>query len=133
MRNLIIVLSSLCLMSGSCDDFVPDQYYFIRIRNNSSQDVITCGSYILPNTLLPQDSLATTKVLSGKSNVILDRQLNDPKLERFKTEKATIFIISEDVFSSLSWDSLRKSNNILKKYEINEKDLEEMGWEINYP
>jgi len=133
MKNIAIILVTIILISGSCDNLVPDQYYMIRVKNNSSATIIACGAYILPDTLLPIKPLATTKILSGKSNVILDNQLKDNKLERFKTEKVSIFIIDEKVFNLISWDSIQKSNNILKRYEICEQDLSNMNWVINYP
>lgn len=133
MKNFAIIFVSIILMSGSCDDLVPDQYYMIRVKNNSPTTIIACGAYVLPDTLLPIESLATTKILSGKSNVILDNQLKDKKLERFKKEKVTIFIIDEKVYNGITWDSLRMSNKILKRYEISEPDLSNMNWILNYP
>jgi hypothetical protein len=133
MKNIAIIFVSIIIMSGSCEDLIPDQYYFIRVKNNSPTTIIACGAYVLPDTLLPIEPLATTKILSGRSNVILDNQLNDKRLERFKKEKVTIFIIDEKVYCGITWDSLRRSNRILKRFEISEPDLSNLNWILNYP
>jgi len=110
-----VALISLFIVLLGCDKLVPDQYYMIRVKNNSLKTILSCGAYILPDTILPSNKLVTTKIFSGKSNVILDSQLNDDKLERFKNEKVSIFIIDEQVFNSMTWDSIRKGNYILKR------------------
>lgn len=131
MKNIILTFLFASIMTN-CDKCVPDQFYIIRVYNFSESPARACGAYILPDTLLSIKPLATTKILSGKSNVIQGHMIGDDKLERFKKEKVTIFIIDENVFNTIAWDEICKNNMILERYEINEEDLAQMGWSIKY-
>jgi len=72
-------------------------------------------------------------VKPGKMANILDSHIDDPDLKRFDKEKLSIFIIDNDVYLSEPWDTIRKYNKILKRYELNSKELKDMGGTIVYP
>jgi len=136
MKMILVLVCTVILSSGSC---AFDKYYFIRIQNTSSETIRACGAYILPDTLLPKEQLYCSKILPGKSNVVQDHILNDYKLKRFETEKVTIFIIDEQVFQTVPWDTIRKYNMVLKRYELNREDYNNLqqkfskAWALPYP
>ena len=136
MKKILLLVCSVLLLSDSC---TFDKFYFIRIQNNSHTTIKVCGAYILPDTLLPKEKLATTTILPGKSNTILDYRLNDYQLKRFENEKVTLFVIDEQIFQKVPWDTIRKHNMILKRYEIDSQDLKNLSkaiggaWALPYP
>lgn len=116
---LYITLFFTILVVVSC---VPHQWKGIRILNLSSKTIRVCGTYILPDTKLPEKKLSTIEILPGKSNVIHGSQLNDDSLQRFETEKITLFVIDDHIFQTVTWDTIRKYDMVLKRYEINKED-----------
>ena len=116
---IYIILLLTVLIVVSC---VAHQWHCIRILNLSSKTIRVCGAYILPDTKLPEKKLLTTEILPGKSNVIHGSQLNDDDLQRFKTERVTLFILDDHVFQTVPWDTIRKYDMVLKRYEINKED-----------
>jgi len=134
---LYIILFFIVLNVVSC---APHQWKCFRIHNLSSKTIRVCGAYILPDTKLPEKKLSTTEILPGKSNMIYGSQLNDDALKRFETEKVTLFIIDDQVFQTVSWDTIRKYDMVLKRYEINmedysnlKRDINDKGWGLPYP
>jgi hypothetical protein len=131
MKKIIyIILFILSIIVISC---FPDQRIGFYVKNNSSNDIVVCASYIFPDTLLPVKPLEISSIESEQSGLIHGWMTGDPKLERLKTEYLTVFIIDKQVYSSNSWDSLRIKNLILQKYHFNEAKLQSAGWKINYP
>ena len=138
MRRFLLLSSSLIWLFGSCE-IDKDKWHFIRVRNNSSKTIRVCGAYILPDTMLPEKQLQTVKILSGKTGEIHGGSLDDKRLKCFKTEKVTLFILDEQVFQTEPWDTIRKYNMVLKRYEIDSQDLKNLSkdiggaWALPYP
>ncbi len=131
MKKLFVLILLGFLLYVGCEKFARHSYS-IRIVNNSQQTISVYASYIYPDT-----SLAVTKpnfkdALPQKFLHIYDSEVNDPKFERLLTEKITIFILSKDTLAKYSWNEIITSYNILKRVEINNSDLKNMGWEIVY-
>ena len=119
---------------------IPHQHFVIKILNYSSKTIAVCGAYILPETKLPEGQLSTTKILPQKSGFIYDSQINDIGLRRYKTEKVTIFFLDDHVFQTVPWDTIRKYDMVLKRYEINQEDFintskfdDKLGRGLSYP
>lgn len=119
-------------MSASCEKFA-DHKYGIRIRNKSQQTINVYAAYILPDTLLSNQKPTLKEIKPENSTHIYDNEVGDTGFERFKSEKITIFILSKDTLAKYSWNEIRTHNNILKRYEITEKDLTDMGGSVIYP
>jgi hypothetical protein len=129
LKRFRIVLG-ITLMLSSC---FPDQWYGIRILNNSNQELFVYGAYILPDTAIAQDKPRLTIIEKTRASHIFGYDIEDEKLTRFVNEKLTIFILAKDVVEQNSWEDIRVNYLILKRYEINERDLINMGGTVTYP
>ena len=123
----ILLICFVSLVVESCDDplkwLATNQYVFFRVQNNSALTIIVYGDYILPDTILPQEKRTSyVKILPEKMRQITDRDLSDKGLKRFETEKLSLFIIDDQIFQTTPWDTISKHNMILKRYEINRQD-----------
>lgn len=132
MNRLLILLISIPLMSVSCEKFA-DNAYGIRVRNESRQTISIYAEYILPDTLLSTQKPLLKDVLPENSTHIYDDEVGDEELNRFKTDKITIFILSKDTVDKYSWEEIRSEYKILQRYEINNQDLVDMGGSVEYP
>ena len=138
MKKIPFIVSFFFFLPGSCED--SDRWGdFIVMKNNSSLTIIVCGAYVLPDTLLPKETLRTTVILPEKSNTITSYSLGDNKLKRFKAEKISLFVLDEQVFQTMPWDTICKYNMVLKRYEINGDDYLNLvqydgkRWALPYP
>lgn len=132
MKLFQLLLFAIILLIGSCEKFA-DHSYTIDIKNNSGQIINVYAVYILPDTNLSLEKPKFLEIQIGEVEELYDKDVNDQKLNRFKTEKLTIFILSNDTLGSYSWEEIRMDNKILKRYEINEQDLVDMGGSLIYP
>jgi hypothetical protein len=48
-------------------------------------------------------------------------------------KRVRIFIYSESAITNTNWDSVRKYNLYLKRYELSLEDLKKNNWIVNYP
>lgn len=129
MKNLVILL--FCVLLG-CEP-IADKSYTIRIRNNSNNTILVYGLYILPDTSIINQKPNLKTIASGASNEIYDSEVGDYKYGRLDKEKLTVFIFSKDTVDYYSWEAIRTKYKILKRYEINNQDLTNMGGTLNYP
>lgn len=130
MRILLFLI--IGLVSYSCEPLY-EHYYRIRIKNYSNENLYVYGKYILPDTLLENNRPELKLLLSGGYADITDNELNDIALEKFKTQKLSVFILSKDTVDKYEWSIIRENYLICKRYEINSQDLTEMGGTIIYP
>jgi len=135
MKNILLFVFSVFILSGSCD---IDRWGWIRIQNNSKLTIIVCGDYILPDTILPSKELKTIEILPGEVREIRGYLFDDDRFMRLKSEKLSLFVLDEQVFQTMPWDTVRKYNMVLKRYEINRQDYLDLvqydkGWALPYP
>ncbi len=127
----LIIPLTLGILFNSCES-IADNSYGIRIRNNSSHSISVYGEYILPDTTLKQTEPEFIIVASGKSKILYDSYVDDLSLERFESEKLTVFIFNTDTLEEYNWETVVDDYNILKRYEIDKDDLIDMGGDITY-
>jgi hypothetical protein len=132
MKMNILIITLLIFCSVSCEKFA-DHSYTIEIKNNSNQIIDVYAAYILPDTLLPLVKPILIEIQPSKSGELYDRDVKDQKFIKFKTEKLSIFVLSKDTISKYSWEVIITNYNILKRYEITEKDLTVMGGSVAFP
>jgi hypothetical protein len=126
----IFFLMIIPILIWGCDSLIEPfvlVYSSIRFENQSKENVLIWGGYILPDTLLPVSKPKLKEVSIGKRGNIYDDDVNDPKFKRLSTDRLTIFVLSKDTINKYDWDTARNKNMILKRYEFNEKEILEMG------
>jgi len=122
---------------GSCD---RDRWQFFNIHNDSEITIVVCGAYILPDTLLPGKQLKTIKIPPNRNYEINCTLFDDDYCMRLKYEKVTLFVLDNTVFQVVPWDTIRKYNIVLKRYEFNRQDItvllkkyDNRYWALPYP
>lgn len=116
-----------------------DRFYGLHVTNNSDESIavfvarpeFTEGVY--PDTsLLENVSLRT--IVPG-TNGIWDSYYpwEKPYLEILPADTLSIYIISDHVYKTVPWDSIRKEYMILRRYDLSEKDLRLLDDFIPYP
>ena len=130
MRKIVLIFG-LALLMTACP---MDRQYSIRLKNNSNLTIYACAAYILLDTLLPISKLQLVLIDLNKIGNIHGYQVNDDTFKRLeKGERLTLFVLSKDSVDVHSWEYLRENNIILKRYEFNMEELNNMGGSINYP
>jgi hypothetical protein len=109
-----------------------DSRVSFSIKNNSDRVIDIYAAYILPDTFLPINKPSLITIESKKLGYISDRYIGDDEFKRFSSKKLTIFILSKDTVDKYSWETIRHDYNILKRYEINNNDLVDMGGYVTY-
>lgn len=131
MKSVLIIILC-CLIIGGCGKG-PDHHYVISIENNSGTTISLYGAYILPDTAISIIKPVLKIASPGKVTEIYDDEVNDDKFNRLESNKLTIFIFNSDSVARYPWDTIRLNYRILKKYELNKNDLNNMGGYIKYP
>ena len=136
MKKIFLLIFPVVLLSGSCE---IDRWNLINIRNNSSMKIRVCGAYILPDTILPKKQLKTIEILPETNREIRGALFDDDRFIRLKNEKVTLFVLDDHVFQTVPWDTIRKYNMVLKRYEFNRQDFIYLSkqyngyWALPYP
>jgi len=83
--------------------------------------------------MLPMEKPNFIEINSGKTGYIYGDDCNDPGFIRIKTEKLTIFVLNKDTVDKYPWSYIRNNYVLLKRYEVTEKDIINMGGSIVFP
>jgi len=132
MKNISILII-LVLFLNSCLDKFADHEDSFQLENKSNQIIDCYAAYILPDTNMVPIKPKLIKIFSGKIGCIDGSDCNDPGLKRLKTEKLTIFVLNKDTVDKNTWDYIRTNYKVLKRYEVTEKDIINMGGAVTYP
>jgi len=130
-RRVIIIYLLLSILLTACP---MDREHGVGVKNNSNQIIVIAARYILPDTLLPEDPKQLVTININERRFIFGSTIGDTDLERLhRGERLTLFILSKDSVNSHSWKYIRENNVILKRYEFNMEELNNMGGTIIYP
>lgn len=129
----MLIVGITCILAG-CDLFpMGGVKYGILIKNNSQKSIYVYASYILPDTAIASLKPSLKELKEGETRSINDHEVGDDKLDRLANEKITLFILSKDSVDKYPWDKIRAEYKILKRYELDNKDLKNMGGIVSYP
>ena len=144
---LLPILLIVCVFSFSCSIDPVDTK--LIIINNSADTIVyeIVNDSILPNyrPSIYNDYLTNErgeKILNETNQVIHPNDSKTPswpgKWEYFfknnnPTKKLFLFVFSKQTLLKCSWDSIKQTNNFLKRYEFSELELIKLNWTIKYP
>ena len=131
MKKILIFVSIVLLLASSCEKFARHEYS-IYVKNKSNKNITIYTDYLLPDTLLPQIEPSLKTIGINDIGSIYGNEIGDPKLEKFETEKLTVFILSTDTVNFYTWSEIVNGYKILNRYEIDHQDLINMGGSIEY-
>ena len=55
------------------------------------------------------------------------------EFKRLRNERITLFVLDKSVVDTYEWEYIRENNMILKRYEFNWQELQEMGGSVISP
>ena len=133
MEKLLVGLFCFCLVTMSADCAKESDNCHLRLTavNNSSEVVCMGSTPTSQDTLLSENYCTCKGIEPGETyeEVLLDcweKRFNNLTVLQF-------FVYDYDVANSVNCNSLLINNNILKRYELTLKDLQDMDWTIEYP
>lgn len=127
----ILILLSIILCSNHCENFV-DHVYSIKIQNNSKDTILFYESYNYPDTLIAKEKPRLVMVFPSEYSFLDSKEDWNEVLVPPK-DTLSIFILSKDTVDKYSWEEIRKTYNILKRYDLSLEDLENLTWTVSYP
>ena len=126
--NILIVLTMI--FCGSCCERLVDHVYSIKIHNNGNDTLLFYESYNYPDTSIVQDKPILTRVYPQDYSYLDSKEEWKEVLPK---DTIIIFILSKDTVDTTSWDRIRNDYNILKRYDLSIKVLENQSWTVTYP
>jgi len=124
----ILTIFSATVFTGCPHEDFGDRFW---IHNISDKDVfcyvaITSNPYRdCDDTFLPAEKLGDIL----KKDEITSRSFDMESVCNI----IRIFILDPDTIAKYPWETIRKNNKILKRYDIQKNELQKMDWKITYP
>ena len=108
-----------------------------RLRNNSNLPVYIYYSRFYPDTsfqYIPNPKL-NPEIFRVEANTIQGYHYVSPSKSFFDQNLDTLMVFVFDAYTleTISWDTVKAKNLILKRYYLSEEDLDQMKWIVNYP
>lgn len=129
MKMNSIILLSLLFFSVSCEK-ITDHGYYIKVQNNTDMVVWCYSSYNYPDTSMPSEKPLLQMI---KPNSYTQLNSKDKWEDVLPNNIISIYILSNDTINAYSWDVIRSSYNILKRYDLSIEQLKDMNWTVTYP
>ena len=114
----------------SCEPYCVDKVYSIIVENKLIDTIQVYASLNYPDTSLSEEKPRLKMVYPNKYSRI---DSNEKWEDILPNDTVCVFILSKDTVDKYSWDLIRSSNRILKRYDLSIKDLEKQNWTITYP
>jgi hypothetical protein len=132
MKRLLIILAFVTFSASTCNNENQDCHYNIRIKNNSSDQIISAIPIRNPNNKCRLDGVTINSQSQydyRPFNFCIEESLNNNSLE--------IFIVDKSHFNATgiyyACDSIEIKNTILKHYVLTLEDLKSSNFTITYP
>lgn len=117
-----------------CKDKPIDDIDKINVINNSEHTICIYVSHIYPDTSLNSiSSHGCSEILPHTSCNAITRHGWKSEVSRNKQGKILFFISDNDTIRKYGVDTWIEHYLILKRYELTERNLEDMNWIITYP
>jgi len=127
---ILFVLIMAALSVKSCEPYCVDKVYSIIVENKLIDTIQVYASLNYPDTSLSEEKPRLKMVYPNKYSRI---DSNEKWEDILPNDTVCVFILSKDTVDKYSWDLIRSSNRILKRYDLSIKDLEKQNWTITYP
>ena len=127
---ILFVLIMAALSVKSCEPYCVDNVYSIIVENKLIDTIQVYASLNYPDTSLSEEKPRLKMVYPNKYSRI---DSNEKWEDILPNDTVCVFILSKDTVDKYSWDLIRSSNRILKRYDLSIKDLEKQNWTITYP
>jgi hypothetical protein len=127
-KAFIMFLILILAIFSSCWD--KDEQRDLTIKNNSSDSIYVIYTEIYPDTTL-DCRLAAIGINANQEYQLFLRGGWESELGRIGVLQ--IFIIDKYIWNTEPCETIKKSNKILKRYQLTLDDLRNLNWRIAYP
>ncbi len=130
---IILTISFLMFLELSC---VKKYGYSI---NNQSKNIVS--SYIangdIPHKTYYGDSLPKTNdhfiILKPNEGVFIEHLTNlEEQFAKLPKDTLSVYFFSVDTLNAYPWNTIRRENKYLKKFDLSLSDIRRMGLKIDY-
>ncbi len=143
MKYLIIIFISLITIAGTCRKESATCHTKVSFINRSQNSISVDWNAYYPDTLLgngfynPSSQAQIHEVLPSETNIDAVSLGVDCFESRFKTQITSgiimIYVFDKTVLQNNNWDTIKKYNMYLKRYDLSLQDLQNKDWTITYP
>ena len=88
------------------------------------------ASYNYPDTNLATNKPLLQTISPYASTKVISKEKWEDVLPK---DTLIIFILSKDTVDKYTWEKIRSTYNILKRYDLSLEDLENLSWTVIYP
>ena len=141
MKNILLALLTFTTLVSCEYHNTADCHQIITVVNNTDRHLYVSGSYDYPDTLAfkyspnPKLDYAHNKVgAMGKNKVAFaDRSCWEAKIAKRAASGVVMFYVFDgETLEKTPWDTIKKNNMYLYRYDLRLEDMEERGWQIVY-
>ena len=138
-KLIFFYLAAIITMATTCIDDDKNHHSMIKIINNSTKGIYYRMNTIYKNsdTLFISDYNPVLDKLNfycdtNGSNKIWTRSTFEGDFKR-GAEYLQIIIFDEEIIQTIPFDTIRKYDMTLKRYNLTLEDLQALRWEVTYP
>lgn len=138
-RVILLSWSAIFILCfSSCKTPFLDVFYNLLVSNNSPKKirVYLADEYAekqYPDTSLPYLRPTMRGISTGKQGYFDSQIPWENRLKKLPADTLSIFIIDDDVFQKVPWDSIRINYMILHRFDISIQDLADNNSWFYYP
>jgi len=116
-------------------------HFNIHVKNNTNKSIYIDGSFNYPDTNLqsytdPSPALAGEyyKVKPSETTNLYQRSCYEEVFKtRIPSDTIMVYIFDAQTLVTTPWETVKKNNLYLKRYDLSLQDLRNLNWRINYP
>ena len=135
MKKILVVLIFLACYAGTCrKNPFAENVFSIWVENKTNKTITFLVDKYYPDTTLPdeEDKLNGVQPNSRSPYDFHEKKWSDV-FEKLPADTLSIFIFSGDTLATYSWQEIRNSYKILRRYDLSRQDIESMNYTIIYP
>lgn len=135
MIKTIFTCSIMLFVNMACDKpFFAKSVKSFWVENHSDHLIMTLRSYQYPDTTIPDAQNELGGILAGeKAPYDYDIKNWSELFDQLPGDTLSVFIFHGDTIAKYNWQEIRSGYKILKRYDLSQKDLEDMNGTIQYP
>ena len=115
-------------------------HFNIYVKNNSNKPIYIYGYYDYPDSSLknknynPAVSGEYYKVKPSERTNIYRRSCYEGVFKiSIPSDTIMVYIFDAQTLETTPWETVKKNNLYLKRYDLSLQDLRNLNWRINYP
>ena len=138
-QQLHIIIFTLIFLYGCIRKETANCHFNIHVKNNSNKPIYIYDYYDYPDSSLknknynPAVSGEYYKVKPSETTNIRRSCYEGLFETRIPSDTIMIYIFDAQTLATTPWETVKKNNLYLKRYDLSLQDLRNLNWLINYP